>query len=86
MSMFNRKKASFKADRISAEGLIPFNPKKLLFSSLMCIRTDKTWSESIDLLKVGLGGAGEQISLVESNNSTGESDSRIISHDFGVLI
>lgn len=86
MSMFNWKKASFKADRISAEGLIPFNPKKLLFSSLMCIRTDKTWSESIDLLKVGLGGAGEQISLVESNNSTGESDSRIISHDFGVLI
>ena len=55
MTMFNRKKFLYTTERIPMEGLIPFNPKKLLFSSSMCLRAYDLWSESIDLLKAGLG-------------------------------
>jgi hypothetical protein len=64
--MFNRKKFLYPTERIPMEGLIPFNPKKLLFSSSMCLRAYDSWSESIDLLKAGLGNINLYI-VIDSN-------------------
>jgi hypothetical protein len=86
--MFNRKKFSYPTEKVTMEGLIPFNPKKVLFSSSMCIRAQHSWSESIDLLKAGLGGVAEHICVKEpvDNSTSNKNESIRKAYDFGVLI
>lgn len=68
LSMFGRKKYSYRTPYITVQGDIPFNPKRGLlgFSPEMCIKVPNTtiWSDTIEYLKGDFGAAGiENISI-----------------------